>query len=397
MFKQEKYWCIHLIVAFCYIVLLYSCNSPTAEDEFLQKMIPDHTPYISGLVEATNDTVHHFPEVVIGYMTDVVWDTHNWHHPDMLDGYQGLYNPTLWTQVVGTSQYCGFGYQAESKAKVSVTGPLNQTKQEKVQYTSLGNGVYGDKNYQLDLEAGERYRLDVTLPDQRRYVATTIIPNEVSVNIPDSTSIKVKYDPYSDGTPYEECIKRYNITVPYPSQEFLTVNQWNSSVDRQLLLLKPDEQFLFSDRSPYLRDGFYGIAMTNYQQDTLSLYWGQDLNKSQKKVWNKQVFWLRFSFFSKGLGHMFHPISTIFSLRGDEYDNIIDNPFDKSLRKRDTTYIFDVSTLRKVNAEGKVMPKDSLDAMGFFGGYFSIYRKMTMYPIRTFDLDSVLTAWDSNH
>jgi hypothetical protein len=111
----------------------------------MQQMIPDGTPYIAGLVEATNDTVHHFPEVVVGYMTDVVWDTDNWNHPDMLDNYPGLYNPTLWTQVVKTSEYFGFGYQAESEAVVKITGPLNHPKQKTVKYSSFGNGVYGDE------------------------------------------------------------------------------------------------------------------------------------------------------------------------------------------------------------------------------------------------------------
>lgn len=375
------------------IFIFYSCKPSTTSDLTKQtKMIPDHTPYISGLVEATDDTVHHFPEVVVGYMSDVVWDTDDWHHPEILRNYPRLYNPTLWTQVVKTSQYFGFGYKPETEAEVIVTGPLDHPNKQSVRYFSLGNGVYGDAGYSLPLFAGERYKLKVTLPDERTYTAETIIPGKVDIPIPDSININVVYKPYGDGTPREEHQSRYLLKHPIPEDEFLTVRQWNTSIDRELLLQDPNEEFRFNDRSPYIRSGFYGISMSDQKEDSLLLSWGQDLNKMESEVWNKVSYWLRFSFFSEGIGRRFHPISNWYSLSGDLYDQVINDPFAENAAERDTTYLFEVSTLEKMSpTDNSFLPKDSLDAIGFFGGYYSVYKKTTVFPIRHFDLDTVLT------
>ncbi|MBO6801633.1 MAG: hypothetical protein JJ892_15290, partial [Balneola sp.] len=100
---------------------LGACDKiPTNNSEDgVYKIIPDDTPFIAGLLEATNDTVHHYPEIVVGYVSDGNFVPEYKEVKDI----QELYNPTLWTQVVRTLQRFELTFEAESEAKVMVTGP----------------------------------------------------------------------------------------------------------------------------------------------------------------------------------------------------------------------------------------------------------------------------------
>jgi hypothetical protein len=112
---------VRIILSLCTCICMYSCTSNTTGSESLpDKFIPDHTPYIAGFVEATNDTVHHFPEVVVGYVTDV----EGFEYSGSLEDYPRLYNPTLLTQLVKTSHAFGLRFEPEHNASVWVTGPL---------------------------------------------------------------------------------------------------------------------------------------------------------------------------------------------------------------------------------------------------------------------------------
>ena len=51
----------------------------------------------------------------------------------------------------------------------------------------------------------------------------------------------------------------------------------------------------------------------------------------------------------------------------------------------------------KAGENGNILPKKDLDAIGFFTGNFSVYKKTVLYPIRNYDIDSVLTANGINY
>lgn len=380
-----RYFSLLLFVLFN----LAGCTPNSANlDDTKTKFVPDHTPYIAGLIEATDDTVHHFPEVVVGSMSDPL----NPHHPNILTSYPGLCNTSLWAQVVKTAQYFKLIFKPEKNAKVQVKGPLDSKKEQTVVYHHLRNGVYGDSNYELDLLPNQKYRLTVILPDGERYQSTTIIPESTVVSVPDSIGIEVKYEPYGDGTPYETHVKRIPIIFRYPEQTYVFEIQQNSNNDRELLLMEPGEEFRFKDRGPYLRaGGAYGIELANMRVDTITNSWGQRLDKPKENIWMKRRQWYRFSFFSKGVGGNFFAIFDIYT-SDQHYLKTMNDRLFNAIDTRDSTYLFDISTIRKVNEQGQVLPKDSSDAIGFFGGYFSVYRRATLYPIRTFDLDSVLSA-----
>src|SRR5699024_6734633 len=159
-----------------------------------------------------------------------------------------------------------------------------------------------------------------------------------------------------------------------------------------LLLLKPDETFKFNDRSNYWREGtYYYLSLTENKRDTVYNPWSQILNKPKSQVWMVSHCWVRYYFYSKGISNIYTPIFVWYT-SSNRWQETMFQPREDALVRNDTTYLFDASTIYKVGDEGNVLPKDSIDAIGYFGGVFSLYKRYTMYPIRNFDLDSVLTA-----
>src|SRR5699024_8453813 len=119
---------------------------------------------------------------------------------------------------------------------------------------------------------------------------------------------------YNNGAPAERSKVGYSILSYPPQNSFLTIFQYNSDKDRQLLFLKPGQRFHFANRGNYLREGTgYLIYLTgdllSVHKDTFHINWNQGLSfrKSIDKVWNSQHWWLRFSFLSKGIGKNFTP------------------------------------------------------------------------------------------
>lgn len=382
------------------LCLLYiaSCTTGPEGLKIPPKMVPDHTPYIAGLIEASPDTTHHYPEVVVGYFTDnFISKKYYLKHKEMerkklLFSYSGIYSPQILTQLIETSLLFGLTWEAEPNAKVRVIGPLDTPKEKTVVFTHEGKGIYGDVNYELERIPNGRYKLLVTLSDGRTYQSITHIPDAVNLELPDSVGIEVELKPYEDGTPKEQNTPGYPIPINAPENSFITVYQKNESIDRELLLLEPGETFKFSDRSPYLRKGStYYISLSKNNRDSVHNPWVQSLDKPKSEVWMYSHCWVRLSFFSKGVGKMYDPIFIWYTSSGGWQRNMF-QPKAEAVAYNDTTYLFDVSTIYKVGKDGKVLPKDSSDATGFFGGYFSLYKRYTMYPIRNFDLDSVLTS-----
>lgn len=349
-------------------------------------MVPDHTPYIAGLIEASYDTTHHYPEVVVGYFTD----TQNIHDPGILleRRYPAIYSPILMKQVTITSILFALSFQPETNAKVTVQGPLGTPKNRTVKFKHEEKGVYGDINSKLRLIPNKKYILTVKFPDGRTYQSKTHIPAATSLTIPDSVGIEVTYVPSG---PAEKAQPGYPIEINSPANSFIVITQKNTTKDREILHLDPEAEFKYNNRGPYLRLGsHYGMF---FPSDIDSLYdpWIQGLDKPKSEVWMKMRVWLRISFYSKGIGSMFFPLASKFAT-SEKFSKKIIRPPGNATKKNDPTFLFETSTIRKVGPNGNVLPKEASDAIGFFAGYFSYYRTFMEYPIRQFDLDSVLTA-----
>lgn len=165
-----------------------------------------------------------------------------------------------------------------------------------------------------------------------------------------------------------------------------------------MLALKLGQKFRYGAYGNYLREGsIYGEALTNdTSQITAYIGWNQGLAKPRDKIWNTQRWWIRYSFFSTGIGKEFRT-PFIVAVSNLNYLLNFDKKPGRAAEKNDTTYLHRVSTILKVGKNGKVLPKDSSDAIGFFGGEYSRYLQTTVYPNRTFNLDSVWTAWHNRN
>lgn len=382
-----------ILFSFLFIFLMFVSLSCTTESIPEQETIEpqnlgDDTPFIMGILEATYDTVHHHPELVAGFVNNV----DGYINPNSLDTIE-VFNPTLWTQVVNTSKLFHLTFTPDNEAFVSVTGPLGGPGEKKVEYSNTGNGVYGDTGFELEIVPEGIYRLEVLFSDGRTYRGNTTIPHQTAIEVPDSIGLRVDYAPYNDGSAREENPDSvdYYIPVEYPENSSLALVQSNSNRDRETLLLEDYEYFKFNERGPYLRDGsMYHISKTNSPVDSLRRSWWQDLyDKRKEDVWHSRHFWMTFSFFSEDIGNIFHPMVDMYSSKGEAFDDMMDE-FVENFEARNPSYLLDVSTIQKVNEDGEILSQSETDAVGFFAGYFSVYRTTTLYPLRTFDLDSVL-------
>lgn len=383
---------IFTMILLLLLVLSISCGTNIQPETPIPKMVPDRTPYIAGLIEASPDTTHHYPEIVVGYFTDIYTNQNEPYIPGLVYENPGIYTPELFRQLNQTSILFGLQFEPEPEAVVTVRGPLGLSNEQKVTFTHEENGIYGDMNYALKRVPGGKYRLRVELPSGDTYGLITQIPEATNIPVPDSISVPVEYSPYNDGTPSEESIKGYDIVFEQPANSYFTITQHNSELDRELLLLEPDEKFAYTDRSNYLRTGIgYSGILTDAVPDTFIRRWSQNLGKPRDKVWMKNHWWMRFSFYDEAIGDMFFPVLDQFT-SSEAWLNKLFTPSGDATVQNDSTYLFRVSTIRKVSDDGEFLPKEQSDAIGFFSGYYSRYKQTTLYPIRNFDLDSVLTA-----
>lgn len=376
------------------ILLLFTsaaCSTSPDSGGFPPKMVPDRTPYIAGMIEFSPDTTHHYPEIVIGYFSDIYETEDIFSYGKLLNRYTypGIYTPALLRQLCVTSILYGLQWEPESEAIVMVRGPLGTAKEKTVKFIHEKNGVYGDQKYALPRIPNGKYELRITLPDGRIFGARTHIPEAVNLTIPDSIGVPVRFEP--QGPPNERYIKRHDIVIPTPDNAFFTIMQWNTSVDRELLLMKPDEHFRYTDRSNYLRTGIgFFVDFVSHPQDTTSPGWSQTLDKPRDEIWMKKHYWSRFSFHSKGIGRLYFPLMNIYSSTV-RWQKKIERVYNHAAVTHDSTFLFEISNINKIGGDGEIIP-EVREAFGFFSGYYSLYKQFTVYPIRNFDLDSVLTS-----
>ncbi len=378
-----------VLFSFILFFLCIQCDKPEIfiPDEKYD-IVPENTPFIMGLIEATNDTVHHYPEVVVGYVSEGRFNDER----EITSDIPNLFNPSLWTQTVRTFKSFGLSFKGEENAIVRIKGPASNSQENVVILTKKSSGLYGDVNSEIKLRPGEKYTLEIELFDGRKYQKETIIPKSTEIEIPDSIDLNIEFVPYQDGTPREESNPNKFYIFEYPEGNFLTEIQSNADTDRETLLLEDWEDFLFQDRGNYLRLGsMYALTIPSWDNDELRRAWIQDLSKNREKIWESKTQWMRFSFFSKDIGNNWQHMNEIFSSKGILWDEMYDR-FIRAFTSRDSTYLFQVSTIEKVGENGEILPKSENDAIGFFAGYFSVYKKTVLIPVRNFDLDSVLSV-----
>lgn len=260
-----RYLCLLCIV----VSLLQGCDIFSKNDDHIP-LIPKETPFIVGVLEASDDTVHHYPEVYVGYLSqpkgfeaEPVWKI------------SGIWWPVTNIQVTRPATVMDFKRRDDRQAKVNIRGPLGESKEKRVSFSHVGKGVYGDVNYELSLQGGATYQLSVTMGDGRQYMATTKIPEQFEWSVPDTAVMELELKRDAFGTMYEEA--KENLLLEFsvsPETAFITYQE-NSEHD--FFNYETSEgRVLFGDRGHYLRFGAaYGVfdASDHPQKKSTDIIW----------------------------------------------------------------------------------------------------------------------------
>lgn len=323
-------------------LLLLNCMTTSSEKEHGNKIIPDKTPFVSGILDFSNDTTHYYPQVVVGYVSDARF-IENYRE---LKNITGLFSPTHLAQIVQTLRRFQLQFYLDSTALVQVTGPLNSNDSKTIEFELEKNSVYGDVKSQLKVSTGESYRLNVELSDGRKFESITYIPEEVNIQVPDSISLNVELKHFEDGTPREVSDPHYWTYFDSPENTFISETQKNTSIDRELLFLEPWESFLYSDRGSYLRTGIsYGAWISNNTRDSVQTGWWITLTEPwfHKDLTINQ--WRRFSFYSDGMWRNHQPLSNYIVPFGD-WEEVF-HEYGEASSNKDSTYLKEYQQLMR--------------------------------------------------
>lgn len=361
---------------------LQSCDLQKNDSDFTP-LVPENTPFIVGVLEATEDTVHHYPEVYVGtvsnpegFEAELVWTT------------EGIWWPVTNTLVTRPVTRNDFKGTADTNAKVEISGPLGEGNETTVQFRHEGNGIFGDVEYKLPLQGGKKYKLSVTMGDGRKYIAFTDIPELFNWEVPDSVSVDLELGQFYTGVHKEDSKETVELPFSVGPEVGYIVRKANSEYDYYNFDV-PEGGFLFDDRGNFLREGAtYGLFDANSFLDkrSLPLVWGGSANNPLR---DSEYWWLSISQLNISLSKFYYSLFQFIGTNPDGRWDRQDQARLKALVERDDKFFFGISNILKVGENGEVMPKDQTDAIGVFGGYSAAYRALTVIPQRSWDPDTL--------
>lgn len=376
-----RYQFIFVFVA----LFLQGCDFLNKEQEAnFNPIIPSGTPYIVGILEATSDTVHYYPEIYVG----------NVRHPEGFEVGYGWKISSIWwpitnVQVTRPATRLGFKLEPDTEAKVVVIGPLNAPKETKVKFRHVEKGVYGDVNYKLPLIGGEKYRLKVTMSDGQKYTAVTRIPALFQWKVPERVAIELTLKKDFTGAYFEA--EKAEISLPFTvsaQTEYITY-QTNSEYQYEHLNAQKGA-LLFDNRSEYLRYGPYGIfdASDQPQIRTIQLGWTEYYDHS---IHTSNHLWLKLYQLNKPLSRFYFPVLPRFANSDSGRYERQDSARVWAERRKNSNYFLEyMSNIKKVKENGEII--NTNEAFGVFGGYSAAYRQITVIPQRSWNPDTVGTS-----
>lgn len=381
----------YLVLLCLFILGTWGCGKEDVDDPLSIKIMPDKTPYVVGLLEASPDTTHHHPQIFVGYLTDPLDRYYKPGADPLSAGFKHIWSPTLWAQIYKKVGFFHLQIRKEDGAIVKLIGPLEgQTKEIILKYE--GDGVYGDIHRQLNIEAEKTYRLAVDYPDGRKYQAETTVPGMPQwVNqIPKETPIhtKVQYNPADKKYPYLEVSDLNYLSFILGNNNVYTVVKLNYENDREGWGLESGEDVPWANRGNYLRDGGTYDVRTNdlYRDSNLrKLYpaygW---LASPDKPIRTSTKMWVRLSQMGKELAPHYYQLEYVDTAFYPE-DNITrENDKWDAWANRDTTYWYRISNIKRQNPPSEAISHQK--AAGVFGSYSSRYATTTLIPIRDYNL-----------
>jgi hypothetical protein len=377
---------IQLLLA-AWVLSFQGCDLQQEQSDFVP-FVPDNTPLVVGVLEATADTVHHYPEVFVGTVSN----------PEGVEveytrEVKGIWWPVTGAQVAGSCTWMDLERTPDTGASVVIVGPMGEPEETQVEFTHEAQGVYGDRDYRLPLIGGKSYKLAVTMSDGRAYTATTRLPELFEWSVADTAEIELKLGRYANGIYNEQDVRPVDMNFAVSSDVGYITYHTNSEYDYQNFDV-PEGKFLFEDRSKFLREGAaFGIFDAELFTSKKSIYLGWD-ESSDDPLRHSEYWWLSLYQLNSDLSRYYYsPFSMMGTEPGGPWEQRDFNQ-NRAFVERDTTYLFDISNILKVAEDGSIYPKKQTDAIGVFGGYSAAYRNTTVIPVRSWDPDTL--NWGTN-
>ena len=382
--------------------LLFGCSCSGFGDSeeqpappITKKMVADGTPYIVGLLGHSPDTTFHHPEVYVGRLSDPMRRDYDLYEDrEAFPPTLSIWDPVLWSQVVNQCSYLRLRTDPDPTATVSVTGPLEQPGEQTVTFVHERDGVYGDVGSALVIRPLGRYRLDVRLADGRRYGGETTMLGVSDWPQPARNVLPLKRISYHDWDGLGEMSIDGERAAPFttPSGSGVTVvhRSWDLDYSRELYILKEGEQFWFEEKGPYFREAAHFRAMSSepeFREGFLYIYSANSRTFSRRDSVSE---YRRVTHVNRDMLSFYTNEHFRFgTFRRDSLD-IRHNARLDARYYRDSTYLPRVTTLYKVGADGRPLPKADLDAVGVFGAHTSRYKKIRHVFARDYD---ACTVW----
>ncbi len=359
-----------------------------------RKLLPDNTPYIASLLDYSPDTTLVPLEVWVGYMTHIPSLPQNlynpYHDPEAGDAVLQIQGIPLFTQVLHTAYYNQLKPRAEPAARVSISGPLGHA-QRRVVFSHRGGGVYSAPQEALDLLPGERYRLDVALPDGAAYTAETVMPHPAVGSLLESYNVPVRMElDYKDRTKIEltdGSNLNYPGWDPFPfymqhgsAARIFNLNAPKSWV-REALLLRDNEKLNFEDSNGWMMEGNYGIWGPRITRlNAPSTRWSLGGDEKNSRMYRSVCRYLRITDINEDYLSNLRPEHFQFTSALDSTDAVKERfrMHSNANYYRDTTYFFRITNLKP--AEGSARR-----AAGVFGASASRYLRTVNHIKRTWD------------
>ena len=337
------------------------------------------------------DTTFHHAQVYVAYVTDPLNRYYSLfqdldHKPN-----EELWHPLFWAQVGMKLHRLHLRPEFEARAEVTVTGPLGRPEEQAVSFAHEARGAYGDLAQALQILPRERYRLDVRLPDGRRYTSETRVPSTAGLTLPDTLRAPASIMPGPPEEPHRVEYGEYPVEwTPAPADEAtLTVWGVNHSLaeDYRLWGIRPEigEGIPYEDRDDHVRTGpQYTIQTTEYLGPPKIV--GVWAESSSHHLVESHDFYFRLYQLDPALGLFYAPEDNQFyaTLDGDPWA-VRDWNNGEVVSSRDASYLPSVSNILRVGPDGRPLPQAESDAVGVFGAFSARYARRVLVADRDFD------------
>lgn len=361
------------------------CYQAPVQEEWEWIGLERNTPFIMGQIEASPDTLLHYPEVVIGWVNSA----NSLEEYEPIKDLYPLYKPTMHSSVIKLFNELHLDYRPDGGAEVIISGPLGHADEQRVYFQHIENGVYLDFNRSLSLRSGASYRLEVTMSDGRVYESQTTLPEEFDVYFPETYTMNSSLEFYGTGEAMDWGLDELRSSTYYPPKgAFIGVEQLNTNYDHLIFDVETTDDMPYSYAGNHARQGARFNYIGDMRMGVVSTFrYMMDLIRRDQVIYDAETYF-RISFHNKDIGSYLYPLTNSVALEDTVSLQYIYDITDR-VDLHDHTHL-----LLDSNIEFKGFSADSMNlgrgAIGNFSGSTAVYRTVKIELQRNYNLDSLL-------